>query len=196
MKNVMKFGLALAVFLTAFAVRANDATLSVRVKEGAGKVVSFTVVEAKAIHVTIYANDGAAIFNEDIKGKSGQINRSYDLAAFPLGTYVLETETGARVSRHQIVIADKTATVIEASEILKPVVVAENGVLSIHILNAEKTPVAIKMYDDNNNELYTETVTGQEEFAKKFDIKNASAKNITLIMSYNNKTFVETVAAR
>jgi len=197
MRNILKFGLALVASFTVFTASANDAKLSVRVKEGAGKVVSFTVVEANNVHVAIYSNDGGVIFDENIKGNGTEINRSYDLTAFPQGTYFIETETGAKVSRHQITIADKYATVSEAvTEVLKPVVVAKNGVVTVNILNAEKTPVAIKMYDENNNELYAETVTGQQALAKKFDVKNTAGKNITLVMTYNNKTFVETIAAR
>jgi hypothetical protein len=197
MKNVIKFGLALAVFFTAFTASANDAKLSVRVKEGAGKVISFTVAEAKDVHVAIYSNDGGVLFDESLKGKGAQISRTYDLTAFPEGTYFLETETGAKVSRHQITLTGKTAVISEAvAEVLKPVVTTNNGVVSVNIHNTDKTPVAIKMYDENSNELYNETVSGQEAFAKKFDIKNAASKNITLIMTYNNKTFVETIAAR
>jgi len=197
MKNVMKFGLALAVFFTAFTATANDALLSVRVKEGAGKVVSFTVADTKEVHVAIYSNEGGVIFDENLKGKGAAINRSYDLTAFPEGTYYLETETGAKVLRHQIIISAKSAIVSDAvAEVIKPVVVSTNGFVTVNISNTEKTPVAIKMYDENSNELYAETVTGQEALAKKFDVKNATGKNITLVMSYNNKTFVETVAAR
>ncbi|KOS07396.1 hypothetical protein AM493_16115 [Flavobacterium akiainvivens] len=195
MKSVMKLGVAIAVFFISFAGRANDAKLSVRVKEGAGKVVSFAVVDAKNVHVAIYAKDGAVLFDENLKGKEGKISRTYDLTAFPSGVYFLETETGVKVSRHQITIADKTATISETvAEVLKPVVANENGVLSVNIKGTE-TPVGIKMFDENNNELYAETFDGQS-VAKKFDIKNTTARNITLVMSYNDKTFVETIAAR
>jgi hypothetical protein len=195
MKSAMKFGLAIAVFFISFAGRANDNTLSVRVKEGASKVISFTIAEEKQVHVVIYSNDGAILFDENIKDKGGKINRSYDLTAFPEGVYYLETETATKVTRHQITIAYKGAAVSEkTAETLKPVVANENGMISVNIKN-NNTPVAIKMYDENNNELYAETVKGQD-VAKKFDVKNTAARNITLVMSYNDKTFVETVSAR
>lgn len=192
MKNVMKFGLAIALFFVTFAGRANDA-VSVRVKEGSGKVISFTVADEKQVHVAIYSNDGV-LFDENLKDKDGKISRAYDLTAFPSGVYFLETETATKVSRHQITIEDKTATVSEAAEIFKPVVASTNGIVSVNIQNTD-TPVAIKIYDENSNELYAETVKGQS-VAKKFDIKNTTSGKITLVMSYNDKTFVETIAAR
>jgi hypothetical protein len=196
MKNAMKFGLALVAFLTAFAMRANDTNFSVSVKSG--KVVNFTINDTKNVHVSILGKQGAAIFDEVIKSKDGKITRTYDLAALPSGTYFLETETAAKVSRHEITISATTATVASTTvtEIYKPVFVKKDGFVSVSILNNEKTPVEIKMYDENSNELYSETIRGEQTLSKTFDIRSSSAQNFTLVTSYNNKTFVETIATR
>ncbi|WP_051199894.1 T9SS type A sorting domain-containing protein [Flavobacterium subsaxonicum] len=197
MKNVMKFGLALAMIFSVATVQAGN-DFSVNAKEGMGKVISFTINDTKSVHVSIYNTDGVVIFDETPKGKDGKISRTYDLTAFPDGTYFLETETGAKVARHTITLSGKSAKVEEktVAEIYKPVLVNKNGLVTVSILNAEKSPIQIKMYDDNNNEVYSETVTGELSLAKKFDINKTSAKNFTFVMTYNNKTFVETVATR
>ena len=80
MKNVMKFGLALVVFFTAFTMRANDGNFSVSVKSG--KVISFAINEAKNVHVSIFNTDGGEVFNETLKSKDGKITRTYDLTAY------------------------------------------------------------------------------------------------------------------
>ena len=197
MKNVIKFGLALVVFFTAFTMRANDTDFSVRVT-GSGKLISFTINETKNVHVGIYSNDGTEIFSETLRSKDGKINRSYDLNAFPDGTYYLETETKTKVGRHEITLAGNKATVSEqtTAQVYKPVLVSKDGIVTVNILNTEKTPVEIKMYDENNTELYTETVSGEQVVGKRFDINKTTAKNFTFVMKYNNKTFVETIAAR
>lgn len=196
MKNAMKFGLALVAFLTAFTMHANDANFSVSVKSG--KVISFTLNETKNVHVSITGKEGATLFNEVLKSKEGKITRTYDLAALPSGTYYLETETAAKVSRHEITIDDTTATVASktVSEIYKPVLTKKDGFVSVSILNNEKLPVELKLYDSNNNELYSETIKGQQTLSKTFDIRASSAQNFTLVTSYNNKTFVEYITAR
>ena len=196
MKNVMKFGLALVVFFTAFTMRANDGNFSVSVKSG--KVISFAINEAKNVHVSIFNIDGGEVFNETLKSKDGKITRTYDLTALPAGTYFLETETATKVSRHEIAINGTTATVANSTvaDVYKPVVFTKDGIVTVSILNNEKTPVEIKMYDDNNNEVYSETVRGEQTLAKRFNIKSTTAKNFTLVTKYNNKTFVEAVAAR
>jgi len=196
MKNVMKFGLALVAFFSAFTMHANDGNFSVSVKSG--KVISFAINEAKNVHVSIFNTDGGELFDEVLRSKDGKITRTYDLTALPKGTYFLETETATKVSRHEITITGTTATVADTTvaEIYKPVVITKDGIVTVSILNNEKTPVEIKMYDDSNNEVYSETVRGEQTLAKRFNIKSTTAKNFTLVTKYNNKMFVETVAAR
>ena len=197
MKNVTKFALALVVFFSTVAMRAND-DFSVRVKSGAGKQISFTINDTKNVYISIFSKDGVEVFAENIKSKDGKISRSYDLNALPNGTYYLETETKTKVDRREITLFGTTATVSEKilTETYKPVMFSKDGLVTISILNSDKTPVEIKMFDENNNELYSETVTGEQSLAKRFDINKTTAKKITFVMSYNNKTFVETVAAR
>lgn len=196
MKNVTKFGFALVAFFTAFVMRANDTNFSVSVKSG--KVISFAINDTKNVHVSILGKQGIAIFDEVLKSKDGKITRTYDLAALPSGTYFLETETVTKVSRHEIIISGTTATVATktTAEIFKPVLVKKDGLVALSILNNERTPVEIKMYDENNNELYSETFKGEQTLSKTFDIRKSSAQNFTIVTSYNNKTFVENVSAR
>lgn len=197
MKNLMKFAVAAVAMFTSVVSHANDNDFNVKTKEGAGKAISFTINDTKNVHVSLYAKDGSEIFDETLKSKDGKISRTYDLNALPDGTYFLDTESATKVARHEITIEGKKATVNEeaAKEILKPVVLTKDGIVTVNIQNNDKAPVEIKMYDENNNEVYSQKLEGQT-VAKRFDINKSAAKKFTLVMSYSNKTFVETVAAR
>ncbi|MFP9113049.1 hypothetical protein ACLI1A_03860 [Flavobacterium sp. RHBU_3] len=194
---MMKFGIALVAMLATVSTYANDNDFLVKAKEGAGKAISFTVTETKNVHVALYAKDGAEIFDETVKSKDGKINRTYDLNALPDGTYYLETETAEKVARHEITISGKVATVNEkaVTEIAKPVIFTKDGIVTVQVTKNDTTPVDIKVYDEANNELYSEKFEG-EKVAKRFDITKSAAKKFTLVIGYSNKTFVETVAAR
>lgn len=198
MKNLMKIGMAVIVFLSAFAVRANDADFSLKVRSGLGKLVNFTVNDTQNIHVSIYGKDGEVIFEENVKGKDGKISRTYDLAAFPQGKYFLEAENGAKVARYEINLNAETAVVSNkaVAQVAKPVIFKKDGIVTVSIPNADKSPIEIKLYDEYNNEVYNQTVTGKDGYAKKFDISNTSAKSFTLVTKYNDKIFVDTIAAR
>lgn len=197
MKNVAKLGLALVVFLTAFGARANDADFTVSVRSGLGKMINFSINNTKA-HVAITKRDGEVLFEENIKAKDGKISRTYDLAAFPAGSYFLEAENGAKVSRYEITIDAKTAVVSQkaVASVLKPVLTSKDGFVTVSIKEVAHTPVEIKLYDENNVELYNETITGEGDLAKRFDTSKSKAGKFTFVMKYNNKMFVETVAAR
>ncbi len=54
MKNVVKLGLALAVFLTAFGVRANDTDFSVSVRSGLGKLINFSINNTRSTRIYIW----------------------------------------------------------------------------------------------------------------------------------------------
>jgi hypothetical protein len=194
MKNLMKFAAALVMFASV-ATYANESDFNLKVKEGSGKAISFTMNETKDVHVSLYALDGSEIFDETIKNKDGKVSRTYDLNALPTGTYFFETETATKVARQQITVeGTKTVVSEEVTEIYKPVVASKDGIVTVSILN-NAAPVQIKVYDDSNNEVYSETFEGTT-VAKRFDISRSIAKNFTLVMSYNDKQFVETVAAR
>ncbi|MCO6147955.1 hypothetical protein [Flavobacterium sp. NRK1] len=197
MKNVVKLGLAFAVFLTAFGVRANDTDFSVSVRSGLGKLINFSINNTRA-HVSIYGKDGEVLFEENIKAKDGKISRTYDLNAFPAGNYYLEAENGAKVARYEIKIDEKSASVSEKAiaQVLKPVLTTKDGLVTVNIKDVDKTPVEIKLYDENNVELYSETFTGEDDIAKRFDTNRIQADQFTFVMKYNNRMFVETIAAK
>ncbi|AWG25498.1 hypothetical protein [Flavobacterium kingsejongi] len=197
MKNVMKFGLVLAMSVLSFGAHANEADILLKVKSETGKMVSFSINEVKSVHLSLYSTKNDLLFEETIFGKNNT-NRKYDLTAFPNGTYFLEAETGSKVARYEIQVRNKTATISEkaVAEIAKPTLLNKDGMVTVTIPNTERTPVEIKVYDQNNVELYNETMTGKQELTKKFDVKNSALGKLTFVMKYKNEMFVETIAAR
>jgi outer membrane protein assembly factor BamB len=194
MKKVMKLSLAITVLFVSLNAMASGSALSLRVRTGVGKLVNFSIDDEKSVMVSITSKDKEIIFSETLKSKNGKINRTYDLASFPDGTYFLEAETGAKVSKYEVTVANGGVIVAEkaVAELSKPVLERKDGLVMVSVPDNGKTPVAIRMYDENNVELYKGTVKG----IKKFDMNNTAAKNITVILEYSDRTFVETIAAR
>lgn len=194
MKNLKKFAAAM-VMLATVATYANENDFNVKAKEGAGKAISFTMNDTQDVHVSLYSKETGEIFDETLKSKNGKVNRTYDLNALPQGTYFLESETATKVARYQITVEGAKAVVSEeVTEIVKPVVLNNKGIVTVSI-NSVAAPVEIKVYDEANNEVYAEKFNSAE-VAKRFDISKTGSKNFTLVMSYNDKQFVQTVAAR
>lgn len=193
MKNFAKIGLAVAVLLTTFGVRAGEYDFSLKVTNETGKKVSFSVIDAETVNFSIYNANEELLFNEQISGPNA-INRTYDLSAFPEGTYYLEAETAAKVARYEITVVNQTATISKTAieETYKPVITKKGDYITVTVPGDVKTPVNITLYDQHNGELYNETVKGN--VAKKFNTSKIFSKEFTFVISYNDKMFSETVS--
>jgi hypothetical protein len=166
--------------LTAIGAHASDVDFSLNVKKGKGKTVSFAFNQVKKIDLSIYDADDKLIHTESVNS-NGNINRTYDLEALPNGTYFLEAETAMKIARYTITVVDETASLSTEvfTEIFKPVFVNKDGKVGLNILNLDKSPVGIKIFDADANEVYSTTLL-----------------NYTFEMSYDNKVFFKTIAVK
>lgn len=191
----MKFGLVMAMlFAMAFSTFANTTDFSLRVMGTNGKTVSFSLVEAKNIQLSIYAVNDELLFREKVDS-DGHISRKYDLGSFPDGTYRLEAESPAKVSVYEIVVKDNAARISEEvkNEVKKPMLVNKNGRVSLSIINQQNTPIEIALYDANGTELYSETTDSKVSLIKMFNFNKVPAGEFTFVTRYGNKTFTDTV---
>ncbi len=194
MKNFAKIGLALAVVFTTLSARAGEYDFSLTVTKENGKSVSFSVTDAEKVQFSIYKGNEEILFEETAKGEKA-INRTYDLAAFPDGVYYLEAETSSKIARYEITVANNAAIISKApvTEIYKPVIVKENGIITLTVPNTKTTPVEISVYDQNNGEAYNETVTNTANITKKFNVAKSAAREFTFVVNYSGKSFIQTI---
>lgn len=197
MKKILKFSLIVVVVLTTMNISAAEGDISLFVRKGKGKKVSFAMSEVKNMNLSIYDSKDKLIHTEIVNSDKA-INRTYDLAALPNGTYFLEAESSSKVVRYAITVAGETASLSAtvSSEVFKPVLINKNGAISLSILNLDKSPVTIKIYDIYDNELYTTTVSDEQVIHKFFDIKNFPKEKYTFVMSYDNKVFSKIVTSK
>jgi hypothetical protein len=122
------------------------------------------------------------------------INRTYDLNALPEGTYYLVAESEMKIARYKIAVVGASATLFDnaISEVYKPVFVDKNGLVALSILNLDNSPVNIKIFDNEENEVYNSAMLNDQNINKFFDIKNIKSEAYTFVMTYNNKTFTKT----
>lgn len=197
MKKILKFSLVLAaVALTAVEAHAGNADFSLDLKKEEGKTVSFTLREIKKIDLSIYDTSDNLIYQEKVTSND-DINRTYDLTAFPEGVYFLEAESDLKISRYKIEVVGKVAklSVDAISEVYKPVLVSKNGTVAFNMLNTSKVPVTVKIYSSNDTEVYNETISGELNVGKIFDISNIGGDKCTFVITSNGRTFSETISA-
>ena len=198
MKKILKFSLVLAaVVLTAVQAHAGNADFSLDLIKEEGKTVSFSLKEIKKIDLSIYDTNDSLIYQEKVTSEDN-INRTYDLTALPDGIYFLKAESDLKISKYKIeVVGNKAKLSADAiSELYKPVLVNKNGIITVNILNLENTPVTVAIYNSEENEVYNETLTADLYVGKIFDLTSAQNGKYTFDITYNGKTFSETVAIK
>ncbi|WP_281337013.1 T9SS type A sorting domain-containing protein [Flavobacterium eburneipallidum] len=193
MKKISKFGLMLGVALLTVNMNAGTVDSALSVKE---KKVTFVSNEMDKVDLSIYDSEGKLLHSEMVDAKKNPA-RTFDLKALPEGTYFLETETDVKVSRYKISVLEKTASLSTTvvSEIYKPAFVNKKGLIMVSILNLDKSPVNIKIYDKANNEVYDSDVLMEQDVKKVFDINNLLDEEYTFVMSYKDKTYSKTFAS-
>ena len=198
MKKILKFSLVLvAVVLTAAQAHAGNTDFSLDLIKEEGKTVSFSLKEIKQIDLSIYDTNDGLIYQEKVTSEDN-ISRTYDLTALPDGIYFLKAESDLKISKYKIeVVGNKAKLSADAiSEVYKPVLVNKNGMVTVNILNLEKAPITVAIYNSEENEVYSETLTTDFYVGKIFDLTSAQNGKYTFEITYNGKTFSETVVIK
>ena len=196
MKKISKFSLMLGVALLTMNSHAGTVDFTLDVKKEQGKMVTFALNNMDNMSLSIYDAEGKLIHSEKVDYRKN-INRTYDLKAFPGGTYFLEAESDTKISRYEISVVGATATLSSnpVSEVYKPSFVNKKGLVRLSFLNLDKSPVNIKVYDKDNNEVYDSDVILDQEVKKAFDINSVGDEEFTFMLTYKDKTFTKTFAS-
>ncbi|MBF2707102.1 T9SS type A sorting domain-containing protein [Flavobacterium soyangense] len=193
MKKIIKFSLVLVVALITMNVHAGTVDFTLVVKKEQGKLVTFALDKMNKVDLSIYDADGKIVHSEKVTSRK-IINRTYDLKALPEGTYYLEAESEMKIAKYKISVVGDTATLSDTavSEIYKPVFGEKAGLISLSILNLDKSSVDIKIYDDEQNEVYASDKLMNQNISKFFDIKNIKSEKYIFEITYADKTFTKT----
>ncbi|WP_290864770.1 T9SS type A sorting domain-containing protein [Flavobacterium sp.] len=197
MKKISKFSLVLVVTLLTMNMQAGTVDFTLDVKKEQGKMVTFALNQTDKIDLSIYDANDKLIHSENVSSKEN-VNRTYDLKALPEGTYFLQAESDTKVSRYEISVVGDMASLSgnAVSEVYKPVYLYKNGLVSVNILNLDESPVNIKIYDSEYNEVYDSAFLTGQNVTKVFDINNFLNEAYTFVVTDNDKTFVKTFSKR
>jgi len=197
MKKISKFSLVLVVTLLTMNMHAGTVDFTLDVKKEQGKMVTFALNQIDKMDLSIYDAEGKMIHSEKVDSQKN-INRTYDLKALPEGTYFLQAESDTKVSRYAISVLGETASLSgdAISEVYKPVYSYKNGLVWVNLLNLDKSPVTIKIYDSEYNEIYDSAFLTGQSVTKVFDINNFQNEEYTFVITDNDKTFTKTFSKR
>jgi len=194
MKKFLKIGLIAALFFTATGVHANDDDFTLKVKGEKEKFIRFSADKAEDLNLSLVGADDEVLFEETIHA-SATTSKVYDLNALPDGKYVLKVESEAKLAKYNVVIENGEAIVSEptVANVFKPVYTKTEDIVTLSLNNLDKSPIEVKVYNEYNDEVYTELFKDKAQLTKKFNISKTDSRSLTFVVKFKDESFVKTI---
>lgn len=194
MKNLLKNSLILALMLISSIAFADDANISVKVKSENEKALIFSLDEAQKINLSIYSLNDGIIYEQNIKTDKAT-TKTYNLEAFPDGNYIVKLENEEKLIEYEVNIFKGKTLISEPiiTEFFKPVLIKDADFVTIDMRYVPHGPVEIKVFNENNDEMYAKSFASKVNAVKKFNISKTDARQLTFLIKSKNNEFIETV---
>lgn len=197
MKNLLKHGLVLAILFVSSVAFADEANISMKAKENTQKSIVFYLDQAQKVNLSIYSLNDGLIYEQNIVSDK-PLTKVYNLEAFPDGSYIVKLENAAKLIEYQVNISKGKTLVAEpvVTEYFKPVLVKNSDTVTLDLKNVPHGPIEIKIFNEYNEELFAKSFASKLIAAKKFNIGQTNAKELTFIVRSKNEEFIETVSVK
>lgn len=196
MKNLIKISLVIAaILLMATGAFANDFLL----KTGTGnqKTISILINEVQDVNLSLYGLNEEVIYEQKIQTKQAT-TKTYNLDALPDGSYTLKLVVGSKITTYKIAIQENKAAISEPviAEVIKPVLTKDKAIITLDLGNTYKGEVEVQVFNEYNEELYSQKFEDQSKLIKKFDTSKTYSKQLTFIVKSNHQEFIKTIETR
>ncbi len=195
MKNLLKLSLLAVLTFISVGVYAYDDAFSLKVKANNQKSIMFFIKEAQDVDFSIYGSDNEILYKQKIHAVQ-PLARTYNLDAFPDGSYLLKLETDLKITEYNIQIENGKTMISEPKikEKSRLTLVKEKAIVKLDIENVSGGPVELKIINEYNDEMYSKVYTDKSKLNKKFNIGQTDAKQLTFILRFDDQEFVQTVS--
>ncbi|MET4141000.1 hypothetical protein [Pedobacter sp. UYP1] len=197
MKNLLKISLIATIVFTSVNTYANNDDLSLKVNSVERKTIRLSINQTQDMKVTFYGLNNEVLYEK--KGHElGGSSKTYDLTDFPDGNYIMKLETGLKWVEYQINIENNKASLSTPSnkEAFKPVLTNKDGVVTLNLDNVNKAPVEIRIFDEFNNQLYTNIYNDSAKLIKKFNVGKSLSSKLTFVITSKDQAFNSTIDVR
>jgi len=195
MKSLIKKSLVIAMLFTAMVTAASN--------EDSG--VKLTLVDSKLIDLKLQNSDGDILISvKDIEGhvlysenyEGINFSKKYDLAALRNGDYFFEIEGRTKIKLMPFKVSSKKVSFNNEIETVyyKPTVRQDKNLVYVSkVTFNEEVSLAISLYDEKLNKLYSEELSGALSLGKVLDISKLAKGNYKLVLKSGNKVFTEEI---
>lgn len=119
------------------------------------------------VRLNVYNSSSQVIFSETVKSSGGFI-RPLNFSGLQFGEYTIElTDASGKKSEKVNYQPVKTESMVHVSKIAEA-----NGKFLLSIAQHHGEPITVRIFDESNNLIFTDTRTDAGDFAKLYSLKN------------------------
>lgn len=194
MKNLVKKGLLIAMLCFAMVAKASDNDSGIKV----------TVINSKLIDLKLQNFDGDLVIS--VKDMTGQVlysenyrgskfSKKYDIKTLPTGDYFFEIEGHTKIKLMPFTVSSNEVKFNNEIEAVyfKPIVRRKNDLVYISKIALKNETLNVVLFDENENVLYNEKISGSTTIGKTLNIKELETGSYKLVLSSDNRVFTEQI---
>jgi hypothetical protein len=138
------------------------------IKRGHFKTAILHLEYSKEKDFTIKLRDeSSAILIEEQRTATRKFTKKYNLNNLPKGNYFFEVEDDNSITAHEVQIEYEGIKILGQKRIIyKPTFKQIGNKISLSMLILDSSEVEINVLDDNNNQVYSETIKNQMKLEK------------------------------
>lgn len=166
MKTMIFSMIAMFVANTA-TLAADDADTFISIKQAGDKKALIRVAklaDAGVAVLKIKNSEGYTLHREVITDRAYM--KRYNFSSLPTGTYEVEVKTSNGVSKEVFQVSEGQ----EKAVYFKPAIQVESEMVKVAFMNKVDEFVSLKLYAENGDTLYQQTVAPQQVFSKGLDL--------------------------
>ena len=197
MKNLFKISVIATILFTSVNTYANSDDLSLKVNSAERKTIRLSINQTQDMKVTFYGLNDEILYEKKGHELSGS-TKTYDLTDFPDGNYIMKLETDLKSVEYQINIENNKASLSTVSnkEAFKPLLTKKDGVVTLNLDYTNKAPVEIIIFDEFNNQLYTDVYNDSSKLVRRFNIGKTLSNKLTFVITSKDQAFNSTIDVR
>ena len=140
--------------------------------------------------ITLKDKRNNILFNHTIN-KGGSFAKTFNLELLPKGEYTVEIENETKIKSMTLVVNDESVFTGDAMTYLiyKPVLTEKGTVVYLTQFSPQSKPLYVAIYNNRNELIYEETLSGKLDLGKKFDFSKTYDGEYRFYLESNGMTY-------
>lgn len=195
MKTVLKFTVMAALLFNTVTAMASEPKMKLVADSNAKSLVFELDMISKDTKIQFIDSEHNVIYSNTNLAASG-LRKKFDLSKLDKGVYTFKLDNSTKLVTYNILIEDEAVSILDKTEITKPVFIVKDGMVFINFFNQEMKTVDLKVYDASDRLLHSEIVENKLIVEKALNFKNAYKGSYTITVSTADGIYTENISIK